>query len=89
MTSIQQFSRITARITGGVYLFIAMAGMFGISYLPGLIAPGDIDTTIINLIANETMVRWAIVATLFTQLGHLFLVLMLYRMFAIYLFGVN
>jgi len=78
MTSIQKFSRVT----GAVYLVVALAGMFGITYVPGLVIPGDIDTTITNILANETTVRWAIVAALITQLGHLFLVLMLYRILA-------
>lgn len=75
MTSIQKF----ARITGVVYLFVALAGAFGIGYVPGLTVSGDIDATISNILANETMVKWAIVAALFTQLGHLFLVLMIHR----------
>lgn len=78
MTSIQRFSRIT----GVVYLFIALAGAFGIGYLPGLVVPGDITATISNIVTNETTVRWAIVAALATQLGHLFLVLMLHRILA-------
>lgn len=78
MNSIKRFSRIT----GLVYLLVAIAGMFGISYIPGLIKAGDIDATIDNLLANEGMVRWAIVAALVTQLGHLFLVLMLHKILA-------
>lgn len=78
MTSIRRFSQIT----GVVYLFIALAGMFGISYVPGLVVAGDVNATISNLVANETTVRWAIVAALVTQIGHLFLVLMLYRILA-------
>jgi len=78
MNSIKRFSRIT----GAVYLFIAIAGMFGISYVPGLVEAGDIDATIGNLLANEVTIRWAIIAALFTQLGHLFLVLMLHKILA-------
>ena len=78
MNSIKRFSRIT----GAVYLFVAIAGMFGISYVPGLVEASDIDATIGNLLANEATVRWAIIAALFTQLGHLFLVLMLHNILA-------
>lgn len=78
MASIQSFSRIT----GAVYLFIAVAGMFGIGYVPGLVDASDIDATIGNLQANEVIIRWAIIAALLTQIGHLFLVLMLHRILA-------
>ncbi|MFT6075819.1 MAG: hypothetical protein ACJAZ1_002750 [Yoonia sp.] len=78
MNSIKRFSRIT----GAVYLFVAIAGMFGISYVPGLVETGDIDATIDNLLANEMTIRWAIIAALITQLGHLFLVLMLHKILA-------
>ncbi len=78
MTQIQTF----ARLTGAVYLFVAIAGMFGIGYVPALIEAGDLNATINNLLANETMVRWAIIAALFTQLGHLVLVLMLHKILA-------
>ena len=78
MASIQNFSRLT----GAVYLFIAVTGMFGISYVPGLVEVGDIDATISNLLANEVTIRWAIIAALFTQLGHLCLVLMLHKILA-------
>jgi len=63
-------------------LFIALAGVFGISYVPGLVVPGDINATINNLLVNEITVRWAIVAAFLTQLGHLLLVLMLYKILA-------
>lgn len=75
MSSIQSFSRVA----GAVYLFVAIAGAFGIAYVPGLVVLDDINATINNLLANETTVRFAIVAALFTQLGHLLLVLMLYE----------
>ena len=78
MNSINRFSRIT----GIVYLFIAFAGMFGIGYVPALIEAGDINATIGNLVANEVTIRWAIMAALLTQLGHLFLVLMLHNILA-------
>ncbi|MBL4811069.1 MAG: DUF4386 domain-containing protein [Rhodobacteraceae bacterium] len=78
MQTIQRFSRIT----GAIYLFIAIAGGFGISYVQSLVVTGDIAATISNLVANETTIRFAIIAALLTQLGHLFLVLMLYKILA-------
>ncbi len=78
MRSIKRFSQLT----GLVYFLIAITGGFGISYVPGLITPGDAPATISNLHANVTLVRWAIIASLLTQLGHLFLVLMLYKILA-------
>lgn len=78
MSSIQNFSRTT----GVVYLAVAVSGAFGISYVSSLVVPDDMSATIGNLIANETIIRWAIVAALVTQLGHLALVLMLHKILA-------
>lgn len=75
MNSIQNFSRVT----GLIYLLVAILGAFGIEYVATFIVPDDINATIKNLIENEAMMRWAILAALFTQLGHLILVLMLHR----------
>ncbi|MBL1438087.1 MAG: DUF4386 domain-containing protein [Rhodobacteraceae bacterium] len=78
MRSIKSFSRLT----GAVYFFIALAGVFGISYVPELVVLGDTEATINSLLANTTTIRWAIVAALLTQIGHLVLVLMLHRILA-------
>lgn len=74
MHSIQVF----ARSTGALYFLVAILGGFGIGYVPSLIVSGDIGATVQNIAANETMVRWSILSALLTQIGHVFLVLMLY-----------
>jgi len=78
MRSIKRFSQLT----GMIYLSIALMGAFGISYVPGLILPGEFGATLANITANSTTIRWAIVASLLTQIGHLLLVLMLYKILA-------
>ncbi len=78
MTSIQLFSRGT----GAVYLLVAITGAFGIAYVQGLVVANDITATINILAANKTTISWAIFAALLTQIGHLVLVLMLYKILA-------
>lgn len=74
MHSIQFF----ARSTGALYLLVAALGIIGISYIPSLEISGDIGATIENIMTNEIMFRWSILGALATQIGHFFLVLMLY-----------
>jgi len=78
MFSIQMFSRVT----GAVYLLIAILGAFGIAYIPTLVVKGDMNATIFNFAASQTTIRWAIIAALCTQIGHLVLVLMLHKILA-------
>lgn len=77
MKSIQK----TARITGFLYLLLIPLGVFGIVYVPSvLVVPGDIATTISNIMANEFLFRLSIVSALLTQLVNLFVVLFLYKL---------
>ncbi|MBL1420705.1 MAG: DUF4386 domain-containing protein [Alphaproteobacteria bacterium] len=71
--------KIFARATGFIYFLLIPLGVFGIMYVPTLVVKGDITTTISNLLANESLVRWSIAAALTIQLIHFALVLMLYK----------
>ena len=63
MKSIQK----TARIAGFLYLLLIPLGIFGILYVPSvLVAPGDIATTISNIMAHESLFRLSIVSALLT-----------------------
>lgn len=59
---IPEFSALTkARIVGFTYLFIIVAGIFALGYLPSLIVvPGDPAATIHNIMAREPLYRLAL-----------------------------
>lgn len=69
-----------ARVTGFAYFLLIPLGVFGIMYIPSLIIKGDVTTTISNILANESLIRWSIAAALTIQLIHFMLVLMLYKL---------
>ncbi|NRA86650.1 MAG: DUF4386 domain-containing protein [Rhizobiales bacterium] len=72
-----------SRLTGFVYLLLVPLGVFGIMYVPSLLVEGNLPLTIENIKSNEFVVRLAIAASLFIQLIHFILVLMLYRIFKV------
>jgi hypothetical protein len=53
--------------------------MFGILYTSSLIVEGDIVKTANNIMASESLFRLSILSALLVQVGHLFLVLLLYK----------
>lgn len=76
MSSIQK----TARITGFLYLLLVPLGIFGMLYIPNtLFVPGDIATTVNNIMANQMLYRFSIASALVTQVVQIFVVLYLYK----------
>jgi hypothetical protein len=70
----------TARSAGALYLAMAPFAMFGVMWARSLIVPGDAAATAGNIMAVESLFRLSIVSSLAVQVGHLFLVLILYKL---------
>jgi hypothetical protein len=71
-----------ARIAGAIYLLEVVTGPFSLIYVPTvLMVMGDAAATASNILAHETMFRFAILADLYSGVISIFLVLALYRLF--------
>jgi hypothetical protein len=71
----------TARIAGAIYLSMIITGPFSLIYVPGkLIVRGNATATAANILAHDTMFRFAIVAGLFGQVIFICLAIALYRL---------
>jgi len=70
----------TARLSGFLYLIMAPFAMFGMMYISSLIVPGDVAKTANNIMASESLYRLSILSALLVQVGHIFLVLLLYKL---------
>lgn len=75
MHTIQKF----ARSTGFIYFLLIPIGPFGIMFVNSLVVVGDVQATMSNILENETIYRWSMLAALLTQLIHFTLVIMLYK----------
>lgn len=74
--------RRSARIAGLWYLLLAVTGGFGQAVIRGsLVVLGDTTKTIENLLAHETLFRFAAVSDLACQVLQVFLGLALYHLF--------
>ena len=75
-----------ARIAGAVYLSMVITAPFSLIYVPSkLIVRGNATATAANILANETLYRFGIVADLIGSVIFIALAVALYRLFA----GVN
>ena len=71
-----------ARISGFLYLILAITGGYGIMYVPSqLVVRGDLSLTTSNLLNHEFLFRSGILSNLIAQTVFLFLVLSLYKLF--------
>lgn len=71
-----------ARITGLWYLFMGISGMLGLMYVPGQIyITGDSSQTAQNILGQENLFRFGILANLLCQTSFLFLALAFLRLF--------
>ena len=70
----------TARIAGFLYLIMVPFALFGVMWPSTLIVPGDAATTVNNITAKESLFRLSIASSLLVQVGHIFLVLVLYKL---------
>lgn len=72
----------TARVSGLLYLVLAITGAYGILYVPSqLIVANDATQTAANILNNEFFFRSGILANLIGQTSFLFLGLSLYQLF--------
>src|SRR5438552_5824726 len=75
-------TRKTARLAGLLYLVSSIPGVFALLYVPGkLIVAGDATATADRIRASETLLRIGIGTELLGQVGFVFVVLALYRLF--------
>ena len=81
MNAIEEMNpKKTARVAGFLYMLLIPLGVFGMLYVPNtLFVPGDVPTTISNIMANQTLFRSSIVIALLTQVVQIFVVLYLYK----------
>jgi hypothetical protein len=71
----------TARIAGAIYLSMVITGPFSLIYVPGkLIVHGNATATAANVLAHDTMFRFAIAAGLFGQVIFICLAIVLYQL---------
>ena len=70
----------TARLAGLLYLIVAPFAAFGMLYASTLIVPGDNAATASNILASELIFRFSILGALIGQVGHIWLVLILYKL---------
>jgi Domain of unknown function (DUF4386) len=71
----------TARIAGAIYLSMVFTAPFTLLYVPGkLIVHGGAAATANNILAHETMFRFAIIGDLFTHVIFICLGIALYRL---------
>lgn len=77
MDSIKNLSRIT----GITYLLMIPFGILGILYVPNaILVPGDMATTITNILANTSLFHLSIFSSLVVQLIQIVLVLLLFKL---------
>jgi uncharacterized protein DUF4386 len=70
-----------ARIAGAIYLSMVITGPFSLIYVPGkLIVHANATATAANVLAHDTMFRFAIAAGLFGQVIFICLAIALYRL---------
>ena len=73
-----------ARIAGAIYLSMVFTAPFTLIYVPSkLIVSGDAAATANNVLAHETMFRFAIFGDLFTHVIFICLAVALYRLLSI------
>jgi len=72
----------TARVSGLLYLVLAITGAYGILYVPSqLLVENDAAQTAANILNNEFFFRSGILANLIGQTSFLFVGLSLYKLF--------
>jgi hypothetical protein len=73
-----------ARLAGGLYLAVMPFGFFGIAYVPmKLVVPDDPAATAANVMASPLLLRSGVVSHLVAEIVFVFLVLTLFRLFAV------
>jgi hypothetical protein len=76
--------RRDARIAGLLYLIVIVAGAFAQAFVrQRLVVPGDAAATAANLLANEQLYRWGLVADLVPLLCNVVLAVIFYELFCV------
>ena len=70
----------TARAAAFLSIIMIPFALFGIMWASSLIVPGDAATTANNIMASESLFRLSIGSALMVQVGHILLVLVLYKL---------
>ncbi len=70
----------TARLTGSVYLFVVITGVFVLMYVPSRLFVDDAGATVTNILAHQTLFRSYILVGVLAELLFVAVVLMLYRL---------
>ncbi len=61
--------RLLARVSGALYLFIIVGGLFSLLYVPStLVVSGDAGATANNILASESLFRLGVVISLLVLL---------------------
>lgn len=75
-------SRNDGRLAGAIYLLLALTAAFSLAYMPSQVfLKGDVQGTVRNLVAKESLFRWSILSEIISQVLFIFLVLQLARIF--------
>jgi hypothetical protein len=70
----------TARIAGVLYLAMIPFALFGVMWPSTLYVSGNAATTASNIMASKSLFTLSILSALLIQLGHIWLVLVLYKL---------
>jgi hypothetical protein len=70
---------VWARVAG--FLYLVPLAPFGLLYVPSLVVQGDPAATVEHLLAHESTVRLSVVSALLSQVGFIFVVFGLHRVF--------
>lgn len=74
--------RTTARVSGALYLLLAVAGALGFMLVrPAIVVPGDETATLANLVAQEGIARAGIALELITVLSQAVLAVWFFKLF--------
>lgn len=72
-----------ARFAGAIYAIVVVTGVFGLAYAPARVFAGDSDAAVVqSIVANEGLLRLAIVAELACYVAFIALPLALHRLLA-------
>ena len=71
---------VYARVAGLLYLTMVPLGFFGNYGHANLVVPGDVATTVNNIMASASLFRLSIMSALLVQIVNIFLVLVLYEL---------
>ena len=74
-------SKNTGRLAGFLYVLLLPLGFFGMMYVPSkLVVPGDMATTISNILASESLFRLSMASSFLMNIDVIALGLVLYKL---------